>query len=140
MELQFSLRLPTDAASVPVVRALCRQALTLLNADPQCVSDVALAVTEACANVVNHSSSSTEFEVRVEIDNWDCTITVSDHGIGFDPASVADLTKPEMAESGRGIELMRLLVDDLDFVPAEGGTVVRLSKHLRMPRVTPAQR
>jgi serine/threonine-protein kinase RsbW len=138
MELQFVLRLPTDAASVPVVRALCRQALTLLDADPQCVSDVALAVTEACANVVVHSSSSTQFEVRVEIDDWDCTITVSDHGVGFDLASVADLEHPEVAESGRGIELMRLLVDDLHFVPAEGGTVVRLSKHLQMPRLSQA--
>jgi serine/threonine-protein kinase RsbW len=139
LELQFVLRLPTDAASVPVVRALCRQALTLLNADPQCVSDVALAVTEACATVVTHSSSSTQFEVKVEIDNWDCTITVSDHGVGFDLATLGDLDRPELAEHGRGIELMRLLVDDLDFVPAEGGTVVRLSKHLRMPRVSHAR-
>jgi hypothetical protein len=35
---------------------------------------------------------------------------------------------------------MRLLVDDLHFVPAQGGTVVRLSKHLQMPRVSPVQR
>lgn len=140
MELQFMLRLPTDSASVPVVRALCRQALTLLDADPQCVSDVALAVTEACANVVQHSSSSTEFEVQVVIDNWDCTITVTDHGPGFDLASVADLDSPVLAEGGRGLELMRLLVDDLHFVPAQGGTVVRLSKHLQMPRVSPVQR
>jgi serine/threonine-protein kinase RsbW len=139
MELQFTLRLPTDAASVPVVRTLCRQALTLLDADRQCVADIALAVTEACANVVNHSCAATEFEVKVEIDNWDCTITVSDHGVGFEPAAL-DPGNRELAESGRGIELMRLLVDDLDFVPAGGGTVVRLSKHLQMPRVSPTTR
>ena len=78
MQLQFVLRLPTDTKSVPIVRALCRQALTLLGADRQCVTDIALAVTEACANVVLHSSSATSFEVRVDIDDWDCTITVTD--------------------------------------------------------------
>jgi serine/threonine-protein kinase RsbW len=134
MELQFTLRLPTDAASVPVVRALCRQALTLLDADRECVADIVLAVTEACANVVLHSSASTEFEVQVEIDDWDCTITVSDHGVGFDPSAL-EPGDGELAETGRGIELMRLLVDGLDFVPADGGTVVRLSKHLQLPRV-----
>jgi serine/threonine-protein kinase RsbW len=130
MQLQFVLRLPTDSKSVPIVRSLCRQALSLLGADRQIVTDVALAVTEACANVVLHSSSLTSFEVRVEIDDWDCTITVSDQGSGFDPERVR--AAMSLGETGRGIELMRLLVDDLHFVPAEGGTVVRLTKHLRL--------
>ena len=130
MQLQFVLRLPTDTKSVPIVRALCRQALTLLGADRQCVTDIALAVTEACANVVLHSSSVTSFEVRVDIDDWDCTITVTDQGTGFDLDRVG--RSVSLGETGRGIELMRLLVDDLHFVPAEGGTVVRLTKHLQM--------
>jgi serine/threonine-protein kinase RsbW len=130
MQLQFVLRLPTDTKSVPIVRALCRQSLSLLGADRQCVTDIALAVTEACANVVLHSSSVTSFEVRVEIDDWDCTITVSDQGTGFDPERVHEVMS--LAETGRGIELMRMLVDDLHFVPAEGGTVVRLTKHLQI--------
>jgi len=48
---------------------------------------------------------------------------------------------PLAAESGRGIKLMRALVDDLQFVSdKDSGTVVRLNKRLAVHPSSPLRR
>ena len=51
MEIRYSLRLPRDVVTVPLVRTICRDAMNRLGVTPDCQGDVALALTEACANV-----------------------------------------------------------------------------------------
>jgi serine/threonine-protein kinase RsbW len=133
MEISLSLRLPRDEASVPFVRHLCGDALRKLRVDDECVSDVEVAITEACTNVVKHSSGHDEYNVRICIDGRLCEISVSDAGVGFDHAAhPAEFAHPS-AEGGRGISLMRALVDNVKFVsrPADG-TIVHLVKTLRL--------
>ena len=55
MNVDFSVRLPTDAESVPLVRGLLRQALQYLGVVPDRIEEIVLALTEACANVVQHA-------------------------------------------------------------------------------------
>ena len=55
MNIAFSVRLPVDAQSVPLVRGLLRQALQHLGVVSDGIDDVLLALTEACANVVRHA-------------------------------------------------------------------------------------
>ena len=133
MEISLGLRLPRDEASVPLVRHLCGAALRKLHVDEDCVGDVEVAITEACTNVVKHSAGSDdEYNVRVAIDGRTCEISVSDAGVGFDHARPAELVHPS-AESGRGISLMRALVDNVKFVSRpEDGTIVHLVKTLTL--------
>ena len=121
MEIAFSVRLPVDAHSVPFVRALCREALEHLRVDGSVVEEIALALTEACANVVQHAGPLHDYEVHVEIDDQRCRICVADTGGGFDPASVPDDGPASLLEGGRGLLLMRALVDRLDFQLDEDG-------------------
>jgi serine/threonine-protein kinase RsbW len=132
MQITFALRLPPEVESVPVVRSICRATMVHLGVDRRCVSDVALAVTEACANVVNHASGGNhEFHVEVELSSEECAIRVIDTGEGFDPREVPLID--DQAESGRGVHLMRALVDKLDFVPrTDRGTIVSLVKKLEL--------
>ena len=53
---------------------------------------------------------------------------VTDEGGGFNPGRVKNpLTKKNlMKESGRGIFLMRTLMDRVEFAPGKDGTEVRL--------------
>jgi len=133
MEITFTLCLPRDGASVPVARHLCRDALLQLGVADGCVSDIELAVTEACTNVLNHAAGTDEqYEVVVDVNEETCEIRIVDTGTGFDHAEVGLLTSSNTAESGRGVFLMRALVDNLDFVSAEHGTVVRLVKSLTL--------
>jgi serine/threonine-protein kinase RsbW len=131
VEIAFSVRLPVDAHSVPFVRALCREALEHLRVDGAVVEEIALALTEACANVVRHAGPVQDYEVHVEIDGERCRICVADTGGGFDPASVPDDGPASRLEGGRGLLLMRALVDRLDFqLDDEGRHRVTLEKAL----------
>jgi serine/threonine-protein kinase RsbW len=134
MEISLSLRLPRDEASVPLVRHLCGDALRKLAVAPDCVSDVEVAITEACTNVVKHSlGPHEEYKVTISIDGRTCEISVSDAGVGFDHESRRSEIAHPSAESGRGISLMHALVDNVSFVSRpEDGTIVNLVKTLRL--------
>jgi serine/threonine-protein kinase RsbW len=131
VEIVFSVRLPVDAHSVPFVRALCREALEHLRVDGSVIEEIALALTEACANVVQHAGPLQDYEVQVEIDDERCRICVADTGGGFDPSSVPTDVTDSLLEGGRGLVLMRALVDRLDFeLDADGRHRVTLEKVL----------
>ncbi|HVM03112.1 MAG TPA: ATP-binding protein [Acidimicrobiales bacterium] len=130
MEINMALLLPRDARTVPVARHICREALRELGVEADCVADIEVALTEACTNVLEHSRAGEEYEVQVRLAERDCIIRVVDQGQGFDadaPVPRAD----DSAESGRGIALMRALVDHVKFESRpQDGTVVRLQKQL----------
>jgi serine/threonine-protein kinase RsbW len=133
MLLTFSLFLPRDGSSVPFVRHLCRATLERLGVEQDCIDDIEVAVSEACTNVYKHAHhTEEEYKVNVTLDDDVCTIEVTDAGPPFDHSAEGD-GFPIGSESGRGIKLMRALVDDLQFENlSEGGTVVTLSKTLAL--------
>lgn len=131
MDISFSVRLPRDARSLPLMRGLMRQALDHLDVAPQTIEEILLALTEACANVVQHAGEFEEYQVDVAITDDTCRVSVLDDGQGFDFESAA---APEGSplEAGRGLVLMKALVDDLQFVRSEDGRHrVELEKRLR---------
>ena len=115
MEIKMALYLPRDAASVPVTRRVLDRCLETLGVMPDTRADIALALSEACANVVQHAGPHQGYEVNVEIDDERCRICVADEGGGFDPEAVAGTPDDPLLEGGRGLLLMRALVDRLDF-------------------------
>jgi serine/threonine-protein kinase RsbW len=130
MKIEFTVRLPVDSHSVPFVRGLCRKALDHLQVGKDTVEEIVLALTEACANVVEHSGDGNDYEVAVRIDDDTCRISVWDEGAGFE---VPDLSQPvdPTADGGAGLVLMRALVDELAFErDPDGRHRVTLEKRL----------
>lgn len=148
MKFVFALNLPSDASSIPFTRNLVGSTMSQLGVDPDCVYDVELAVTEACTNVLKHAPGvHSEYEVELTVDLRQASIRIKDTGHGFDHASLADareqsdlqLDFPE--ESGRGIILMRALVDELEFTSQpEDGTIVHLTKAIVLSDDSPLSR
>ena len=131
MEINLGLVLPRDEMSVPVARHICRHALEEIGVDPACVSDVELALAEASTNVLLHSGPGDEYEIHLSIDGPCCVIRVVDSGFGFDDGAPHLGQSDPSAEGGRGIQLMRGLVDRVRFESQpEVGTVVHLEKEL----------
>jgi serine/threonine-protein kinase RsbW len=131
MKMSFTLQLPHDALSIPVMRGVLSASLRSVKIDDDCISDIAVALTEACTNVLEHSVDGDEYEVTALIDGWSCAIDVVDTGHGFDAESLGHAEADPTAESGRGIQLMRALVDRVAFVNRpERGTIVHLAKRL----------
>ncbi|MDE3204298.1 MAG: ATP-binding protein [Acidobacteriota bacterium] len=141
-QVTLSLELPRDLLSVPVTRHLIRAAMDEVGVVSDDADAVDLAVTEACANVIDHSGPGDAYDVAVTINPSAAHIRVVDVGRGFDHRSLA---LPEMADSeaehGRGLALMHALVDQVRFESApERGTVVHLVKTLRFEEDATAHR
>lgn len=129
--INLALELPRDTSTVPLVRHLTKHALWEIGVTRSCVADVELAVTEACANVVEHASGDDVYSVEVSVTAEHCEIRVVDTGRGFDHESLDRGGPSADADRGRGIALMRVLVDTIDFrSEPERGTIVHLVKTL----------
>ena len=143
LAVNLALCLPTDQASVPVVRHICSYALNEVGVAEECLEDISLALTEACTNVLDHVTEAGEaYEVHIGIDDERCTIRVKDTGPGFD--FDARTNQPRVdgnAESGRGLELIRELVDRVRFTSVpEDGMIVHLEKLLEFDDSHPVRK
>ncbi|MDX6197900.1 MAG: serine/threonine-protein kinase RsbW [Actinomycetota bacterium] len=131
MEIKLSLALPREELSVPVVRRVLRSSLQALGVELDVVHDIEVALTEAVTNVLDHAAHGEEYEVSAGIDGDICVIEIVDRGAGFDASDLGHDEAHPSAEQGRGIQLMRALVDKVTFtnIPTVG-TVVHLEKRL----------
>jgi serine/threonine-protein kinase RsbW len=131
MEITLALNLPRDGMSVPVARRIVDTSMRAVGVEDGCVDDVTLALTEACTNVLKHSGPGDEYEVSVALRDDTCSIEVTDVGRGFDFSTLESEDPGHEAERGRGVQLMKLLVDRVRFQSKpEAGSVVHMEKQL----------
>jgi anti-sigma regulatory factor (Ser/Thr protein kinase) len=131
MELSLALSLPRDEQTVPVARHIVRNAMEQVGVEETCVYDVELAMSEASTNVLLHSGPGDQYIVRLDLNDHLGVIRVIDVGHGFDSAKLQTEAPLLEAERGRGLGLMRALVDRVDFTSRpEAGTIVTLEKAL----------
>lgn len=129
MDIEFSLALPRDAIGIPMVRRVLGDALRSLNVSETCVAELLLAVSEACSNAVRHGGPANRYEVSAAIGYGRCEVSVIDFGDTL-PAVPATFP-PGDVENGRGLLIMRSVVDEMSFGITPGrGTTVRLRKEL----------
>ncbi|MFP8963951.1 ATP-binding protein [Streptomyces nanhaiensis] len=90
MSIWWSLHLRREAASVPLARRLLLGAMETAGVDPDVSYDLSVALSEACANAVEHGGPGSggpagagEYHVTAYIDDDMCRIEVTDHGPGF---------------------------------------------------------
>jgi serine/threonine-protein kinase RsbW len=129
VDIKFSLALPREALSIPVIRRVLGDALRGLGVAEDCIADILVATCEACTNVVKHARTTSRYEVLASVDDDKCVLKIVDKGIGL---TLKNTLLPEAeAESGRGIKIMRALVDDVSFdTGPEQGTIVYMEKRL----------
>ena len=152
-DVRFCLVFPRESLSIPVMRHVLGDTLARLGLDEECIADLLLAVNEACTNVLRHAGPGHKYEVIAEVGKNRVVIQVLDNGRGFNPARMrpvrrrGHLKRPpvrppgllgrrgragdvsQLAESGRGLAIMRACVDDVSLRTGPGrGTVVELFK------------
>jgi anti-sigma regulatory factor (Ser/Thr protein kinase) len=86
---------------------------------------VKLAISEAVTNAIQHGSSSPTDPIRIVVaeEAGALVFEVIDTG-RFRPR----VRRGVLPESGRGLEFMRLLMDEVDLRPGLTGTLLRISK------------
>ena len=128
--MSVRLNLPREVDSVPAVRRLLRCALAILHVDRQHGTDLEIALTEACANVVRHAAGADKFEVRLDVAEDHCAIDVLDNGTGFDLAAApGDASPAAESERGRGLFLIKALSDNVRMHSApRSGSLIHFEK------------
>jgi serine/threonine-protein kinase RsbW len=137
VEIKVVLSLPRDAASVPVSRQVLNNCLETLGVIPDTRADIALALTEACANVILHAGPGDKYEVHASTRAGRCIIDVVN--TGGQPAPTAPGPRPATdvataadaapactpAEHGRGLKIIDAVADNLQLTGnARNGTTI----------------
>ncbi|MEO6693736.1 MAG: ATP-binding protein [Ignavibacteria bacterium] len=86
-----------------------------------------IACSEALINAIVHGNKEDENKkvyTEIEYDTENLTVRIKDEGGGFDIKKLPDPTSDEniLKESGRGIYIMKSLVDEFECHSAAGGT------------------
>jgi serine/threonine-protein kinase RsbW len=107
----------------------------------QNLSDLKLALTEGCSNVVRHAYGGREgsVDVRYELGDEYIAITITDDGVGFDAGRNTMHDLELLGDGGLGLAIISAVSDHLEIRPREDGTgsCIKFVKVLE-PQETPS--
>lgn len=126
------LSLASEYDNIDLVDAVTEACLRFAGFDESLTEHMTLAIREAAANAIKHGNRQQPdkiAEVVFEIDSETLTVHIHDQGEGFEVEEVPDPLAPEniLKGAGRGIFLMRQLMDDVSF-EFDDGTHVTMRK------------
>ena len=127
---ELLVRLPAEGDSLPIVRQALRSLGEAVRADMGALEDAELAVTEACANVVEHAYPVEPgmLQVRFEPTAVQMVVTVTDEGVGMPADEVRG------GDRGFGLSMIEGIAEELEVRPrAGGGTEVEMSLDMGEP-------
>jgi serine/threonine-protein kinase RsbW len=129
------LVIPAQLEFLDLVDNVVEAVNELMQFDEDARTAVSISVVEAGTNAIQHGcrkNGAGRIHLRFEVAADSLTIVVHDPGAGFDLSRVPDPTSPEnlLRERGRGIFIMRQMMDEVDY-SFDHGTTVRLVKRRR---------
>lgn len=154
MDVWWTLHLRREPASVPLARRVLLGTMAKAGVDPDVSHEIGVALTEACTNAVEHPDGTwagANFQVTAALSGNRLRVEVTDSGPEYAgspgsstralPADAGTRLPEPGAEHGRGLFLIRALVDHVQFRNhPHSGTVVSFDKTLRFrdrPRPLP---
>ena len=128
-----TIRVPSDQAYLPDVDNFLEKALREHGADESVIADIAISVSELVNNAMVHGNKASPdkmVSVTVSLSQKAATITVADEGGGFQPDTIENPLAEEnlLKEVGRGIFIVRSLMDKVDIHATGKGTSVSVTK------------
>ncbi|HTU88321.1 MAG TPA: SpoIIE family protein phosphatase [Solirubrobacteraceae bacterium] len=123
---ELHLRLPAEPRTLAQVRRILRRWLVERGGEEADVAEVTIAVSEACANAIEHaySPAAASFELDAWGDNGDITVVVRDAG---------QWRAPRGENRGRGLSIIAAAMDDLQVERLPTGTEVVMRRRLPRP-------
>jgi PAS domain S-box-containing protein len=124
MSDRFRASFPNAPEALSSMRALMRRWLRHAGGGEQEIAEVTTACGEAATNAIEHAGSGggRPFEVSGRLQGREVDVSVRDFG---------SWRTPREGDQGRGLSLMRALMDTVEVMPTPEGTTVRLRRTLR---------
>ena len=100
-----------------------------LNFRPEALNQIKTAIVEACINAFEHSfSPDRKIYQRFRVESDRLTITIASRGVT--PASVSAKAADDRERRGWGLQLIRTLMDEVEFERVDEGTSLRMTKYV----------
>ena len=133
-----ALKILSETKQLSAVRNFVSEAAQRFGFDEDDVHNIALAVDEACTNIIKHAYgfvADQHIEIEIRVRETAFEVVISDCGVSFTPESIGI---PDMKEylshfrrGGLGMHLMRSLMDTIEYRrTGENKNEVRMVKNL----------
>jgi serine/threonine-protein kinase RsbW len=133
----FTLTLPSDLRMLTVARSFVEAVCDACALERALRHALVLATGEAVSNIVRHAHRDlphAELTMHLQVSDSDIILTFLDEGAPFDIATVPQLPPGEVRIGGRGVYLLRALMDDVTCERrGEQGNILRLVKRRSDP-------
>lgn len=129
---EWALSIPSERDRVHQVLEITEDWLRKARFPAKEIHDITTAVIEAVMNAIvygNEENPRKKVKLSYSLSQSELVITVADHGKGFQPRPTPLPDRPSLATHGRGILIMRALVDEVRFEKLSRGQCVRLIKY-----------
>lgn len=130
---EVAVRIVSDPKWLGLVRTVVEQSCLGFGAHEESATAVVLAVNEAVANVMRHSyGGDTTRPIRIACrgDGEMIEVRICDHGKEAEFLSREILPPDELRVGGRGLFMIRALMDEIEYRREDGRNRMYLRKHL----------
>jgi serine/threonine-protein kinase RsbW len=129
----WTLTIPSDLRLLGLARAFVTAVCEVAGLDDHTTNSVVLACDEATNNVMRHAhqdNPDAQVQIQCHVSADSIEILLLDEGEPFDLTAVPHLDPSELRIGGRGVFLMRTIMDELTIQPrGERGNTLRMVKH-----------
>ena len=135
MSESYRLEIPSDPKEIMAVERFLEEINGKLCLDEMKFNKLLVATTEAVNNGIIHGNkrdAAKKVLLRVDINKTTMTVRVRDEGKGVDVETIPDPLAEEnlLRENGRGVFLIRSLMNSVDFEKLPGGWEVTMTMDL----------
>jgi serine/threonine-protein kinase RsbW len=131
----WSLTIASDLRLLPLVRSFVEGFCQVAGCDDKVTDAVVMATDEATNNIMRHAHEGhpeSTINIKCFFHPDSIEVQLLDEGAPFDLAAVPHLDPSELRVGGRGVFLMRALMDELSCQPrGERGNTLRMVKRCR---------
>jgi len=127
-EISYHLTVKSSTENLAIVRDFIRKAADETGVNTEVVHKIILAVDEASSNIMRHAyKNNPEGEISYSfiVSGSECTVIITDQGVGFNPAAVRKPDLPVYIKEGKrgglGMHLMKILMDNVQYESTESG-------------------
>ena len=130
-----TITIPSDTIFLAAVDDFLYEMFGKKGVSKSTIADFAISVSEIVNNAIAYGSRgdrTSPVSVKIEFTNDDAVIAITDKGPGFDPHSLPDPLDQSnlLKQVGRGIFIVKSLMESVNFNVTPSGTEVVLKKKI----------
>jgi serine/threonine-protein kinase RsbW len=135
---EFELVIPIENEAELIAARTVEQIARAADFEQEAINQIKTALIEACINAAEHSDSpDRRIYQKFAIEDDRLIITVSNKGKAFgsksDQSSPTNGAGPAASKRGRGLQIIRALMDEVRFERTDGGASLVMTKLLKRP-------